>query len=210
MLRVVVRQTTIKGFFRKLVTPSRGELQQYKNYLKYNLENPFETLDNATAPFGAGAFFGSIASKGGKLTSILGKLFSAEKGADEVGAFSRLVDGGGLAAHEVAGGHTLARHVGQTEVQLAGRLSTDIRISGASSFYNRGVAEEAISSALNAKQADIGAWLSGNAGRLRIDYGLNNPVGISAMSGGSANDVNSLRLILQRDSSMFTGYKIIT
>lgn len=188
----------------------KGGIQQLKNDLKFKLDNPLQALEDAGAPFGAGAFFGSIASKGGKLTSLLGKLFSAKKGADEVGAFSRLVDGGGLAAHEAAGGHSLARHVGQTESQLVGRLGSDSRISGASSFYNRGIAEDAISSALSAKQADIGAWLSGNAGRLRIDYGLSNPVGISVMRGGGATDANSLRLILQRDSSMSTGYKIIT
>jgi len=49
------------------------------------------------------------------------------------------------------------------------------------------------------------------AGRLRIDYTLPDTVGISVSRGDtSAVDVNSSKIILVRDPSMPTGYKILT
>lgn len=49
-------------------------------------------------------------------------------------AVQRLVPGGGLQAHEDAGGHTLARHVGRTDLQLLDRFITQPWIRGSSSF----------------------------------------------------------------------------
>jgi len=48
------------------------------------------------------------------------------------GAASRIVPGGGLAAHEGAGGHLLARHVGKAEADLAARLTAEPRLRAAS------------------------------------------------------------------------------
>jgi hypothetical protein len=50
---------------------------------------------------------------------------------------TKTVPGGGLAAHEVAGGHTIAKHVGQTEAQLAAKLAAEPNISAASTFGNK-------------------------------------------------------------------------
>ncbi len=50
------------------------------------------------------------------------------------GRFGRIVPGGGLAAHEGAGGHLLARHVGQTAAQLSSRLASEPGLKVASSF----------------------------------------------------------------------------
>ncbi len=58
-------------------------------------------------------------------------------------AFVPNILGGGLDFHEAAGGHTLERHVGKTEAQLAQRLASETRISAASSFTDRSVAEAA-------------------------------------------------------------------
>jgi hypothetical protein len=71
-----------------------------------------------------------------------------EIGAARAGAFSPIVPGGGLAAHEAAGGHLLARHVGQTQAQLAQRLVTQPSISAASTFATRAEAEAAVSAVL--------------------------------------------------------------
>lgn len=116
-----------------------------------------------------------------------------------------------MAAHEAAGGHLLLKHVGQTKTQLLDRLAVEPRISGSSSFYNRATAENAVSGVLDARQADVSSWLSGGSNRLRLDYSLPEPVGISVSRGAtSAVEVISARVILVRDPLMPLGYKIQT
>ncbi|GGC66837.1 hypothetical protein GCM10011362_14180 [Marinobacter halophilus] len=125
--------------------------------------------------------------------------------------FSRIVPGGGLQTHENANGHLLHKHVGQSEQALMKRLAAETRISGSSSFYNRATAENAVSQVLEANQTKITDWLEGSGGRLPLDHTLTDPAGLS-VTRGSANAVavNSARVILVRDSSMPTGYKILT
>lgn len=97
--------------------------------------------------------------------------------ANPVAPFSHLVPGGGLAAHEAAGGHLLARHVGRAEADLAARLAAQPRLGAASTFANRAEAEAAISGALNARAADVNAWIAAGAqGRQVVE---------AAFSGGS-------------------------
>ncbi|NJL28078.1 MAG: hypothetical protein HC897_09350, partial [Thermoanaerobaculia bacterium] len=74
--------------------------------------------------------------------------------------------GGGLAFHEKAGGHTLARHVGKSDSDLLSRLADEPNISGASSFPSRDVAETAIGELLVANQSRIESWLRGSGERL--------------------------------------------
>jgi hypothetical protein len=161
-------------------------------------------------------------AKGGFLANLLAGDYAAiqayaratygENSAAAVEApFSMIVPGGGLQAHETAGGHLILKHVGQTEQSLMTRLANEPKISGSSSYYDRAMAENAVSQALDANQSAISTWLNGSAGRLRIDYTLPDPVGISVSRGAtSAIDVNSTRTILVRDPSMPTGYKILT
>ncbi|SPB17149.1 hemagglutinin [Caballeronia novacaledonica] len=127
------------------------------------------------------------------------------------GDSSRLADGGGLQAHEDAGGHLLDKHVGKSEQDLATRLANDPKISGSSSFPDRATAENFVSQALDANKSTITDWLAGSSSRLRLDYSSSDPTGISVAKGTSgAVDVNSARVILVRDPSMPTGYKILT
>ncbi|TLP58292.1 MULTISPECIES: RNase A-like domain-containing protein [Pseudomonas] len=176
-------------------------------------------IDEAQAkgPQGTGEFLFDATT--GILTAELGgvavKWVSGRwvaSGAKEAGkAVSPIVPGGGLAAHEAAGGHLLAKHVGQSEAQLLSRLSAEPKITGSSSFYDRTVAEKAVSQTLDMKRTEIANWLSGSANRLRLDHTLSNPVGISVARGASgAVDANSVRVILVRDSKISTGYKILT
>ena len=125
--------------------------------------------------------------------------------------FGEIVPGGGLQAHENAGDHLLLNHVGQSEQSLMSRLANEPNITGSSSYFDRAMAESAVSQALDANQSVIANWLNGSVNRLRIDYTLPDPVGISVSRGASgAVDVNSTRAILVRDPSMPTGYKILT
>ncbi|MBL9167633.1 MAG: hypothetical protein JNN07_07820, partial [Verrucomicrobiales bacterium] len=81
----------------------------------------------------------------GVTTRVGGNALAADSG-----AFSRLAQPGGLTVSENAGGHLLARHVGQTEAQLGARLSAQPGIPAASTFVTRAEAEAAVSGAFNA------------------------------------------------------------
>lgn len=61
-----------------------------------------------------------------------------------------------LSIDESMGGHTLARHVGRTDPQLAERLRLEKQISAASTYTDRATAERSVGAAL----ADGGAKLS--------------------------------------------------
>ncbi|PHZ25767.1 hypothetical protein CS533_19860, partial [Yersinia bercovieri] len=127
------------------------------------------------------------------------------------GPSSSIVPSGGLAAHEAAGGHLIDRHVGKTEAELLNRVSTG-NVKSASSFTDRATAEAVTSKAIDSNQAKIDSYLSGSQkGYLEIDYQSNVPIGIS-VSRGSTNvsSVTNARIIIARDPSMPTGYKIIT
>jgi hypothetical protein len=63
-----------------------------------------------------------------------------------------------LAAEEAAGGHTILKHVGQTEAQLRSRLAAQTRIPAASTFRTLAEAERHVSTAMRANRAAIEAW----------------------------------------------------
>jgi filamentous hemagglutinin len=64
---------------------------------------------------------------------------------------------------------------------------------------------------LDANQSVVQNWLKGTSNRLRLDYSLSDPIGISVTRGAAgAVDAGSVRVILIRDPSMPTGYKILT
>jgi hypothetical protein len=63
-----------------------------------------------------------------------------------------------LAADEAMGGHTLARHVGRTDAQLAERLRRERQISAASTYTDRATAERAVGAALASSARQLDAW----------------------------------------------------
>ncbi len=185
-----------------LITAVRGAAQ-----VTAKLPSAAKTVVNAIAEAPAS---GSWKAQAGALGD-LSKLEVPGGPKEAAKAVSPIVPGGGLAAHEAAGGHLIAKHVGQSEAQLLSRLSAEPKITGSSSFYDRTFAEKAVSQTLDMKQTEIASWLSGSANRLRLDHTLSSPVGISVARGASsAVDASSVRVILVRDSKMPTGYKILT
>ncbi len=64
-----------------------------------------------------------------------------------------------LGLDEAAGGHTLARHVGRTDGDLARRLARERNLVRASTFTNREAAERAVTAALARESARVEAWL---------------------------------------------------
>ena len=125
--------------------------------------------------------------------------------------FTGKVPGGGLEAHERAGGHTLERHVGKSEEWLINRVNRD-KISAASSFRDVNEAEHFLSQAIAEHQAEIDAWVAGKGGnRLVFNTQFDASTGISVKRGDNeAKDVFSVLLVLDRSNQLDTGYKIVT
>lgn len=130
----------------------------------------------------------------------------------QTGATSTLVEGGGLAAHEQAGGHLIARHVGQTPAQLRARLIAEPRVPAVSTFIDRSVAEAAVDATLQANQAQISAWLRSASTRpLVLNQAVDRPVGLSLARGAvTPATVSNVRLVLMKDATMPMGYRVHT
>lgn len=121
------------------------------------------------------------------------------------------VPGGGLQAHEDAGGHLIDRHVGKSEQWLVDRVRND-NISAASSFRDLPEAEYFVAQTLDEHSGAIDAWLDGKGGnRLVVDASFDATTGISVARGqNQAEDVFSVKVVLERSDRLDTGYRIIT
>ena len=77
-----------------------------------------------------------------------------------------------LQRDERRGGHTLARHVGQSDADLSERLRREPRISAASTYTDRDTAERVVALALAQHRTRIDQWLerSGPRPNLALDY----------------------------------------
>ena len=119
--------------------------------------------------------------------------------------------GGGLAAHEAAGGHLLARHVGLSESQLASRLASQPGISAASTFLSRAVAEDAVAATIHANEVKIASWLAEGGTRAVVTHTMKTPVGLTMTRGSAAaTETSGVQLVLTRDVSSPLGFRILT
>ena len=107
---------------------------------------------------------------GGPMSVVTKAEVAAVKGAFAVeaklagGAFSPIVEGGGLVAHEGAGlGHTISKHIGQSQAALSARLVAEPNIAGASTFVARTEAEAALSSVMTQRSSEIASWVAAGA-----------------------------------------------
>ena len=77
-----------------------------------------------------------------------------------------------LLRDERRGGHTLERHVGLTDADLRERLRREPRISAASTYADRAVAEETVASAIAASRVRLERWTNreGSRANLVIDW----------------------------------------
>ena len=121
------------------------------------------------------------------------------------------VPGGGLEAHEDAGGHLIERHVGKSEEWLVDRVRRD-NISAASSFRDIDEAGHFVAATLAEHRDRIDAWIDGKGGsRLVVDASFDASTGISVKRGdSSAEDVFSVRLVLERSDRLDIGYRLVT
>lgn len=125
---------------------------------------------------------------------------------------THLVPGGGLIAHEgLDGGHTLAKHVGKTEEFLRHRLATEPGITGASTFYDRQVAEESVSGLLRDQAKTVNRWLAGGRRQLILFGTSPQPLGWLIRRGSAvATEEGGIKVILRRTSALGTGYVVHT
>jgi hypothetical protein len=123
-----------------------------------------------------------------------------------------VVPGGGLDAHERAGGHLLKRHVGKTEADLIARLNQDRGIGSASSFANKAMAEAVCAAIIKARQKQIERFMKSGEDRLVLEFNSTQPVGISVSRRSmKAVEVTGARLIIDKDRNFApTGWRIIT
>lgn len=110
------------------------------------------------------------------------------------------------------GGHTIARHVGQTKEQLLERLKNP-RVRKASSFNSLRSAESAISSALKANKEWIRLWAANPGGRpnLELTHVMGSEIGYG-LSKNSSQIVKTARLKVILHYQEFQGkpYFILT
>lgn len=121
------------------------------------------------------------------------------------------VPGGGLQAHEDAGGHLIERHVGKSDEALLDRVQRE-NISASSSFRDIEEADRFVGLTLDEHQGRIDAWVGGDGGnRLVVDATFDASTGRSVSRGETqAEDVFSVRLVLERSDRLDIGYRIVT
>ncbi len=118
---------------------------------------------------------------------------------------------GWLSEHEAAGGHLLERHIGKSDQELVERAISPGGPRRASSFPDQPTAERFLERLLRAQSRDVRAWLRSNPEDRRVltqDFGVN--VGRTATRQGDLLDVTGVRAILEADSTMPGGYRILT
>ncbi|USK69132.1 RNase A-like domain-containing protein [Peribacillus asahii] len=142
-----------------------------------------------------------------------------DKGIENVkqGDKSSLAPGGGLAAHELKGGHLIERHVGKTDEQLLERLKTNPKITGSSTFKDRMTAEKVANTVLNDSKniEKIQKWLSDPNSRptLPLKYkGDGEIIGRSVSRNSEVvENVTNAKVILKKNndgSFILTGYPV--
>ncbi|EJL78082.1 RNase A-like domain-containing protein [Variovorax sp. 2RAF20] len=126
-----------------------------------------------------------------------------------------------LAEHEAAagsrlGGHTMARHVGQTDAQLLARVRTATRPGprAVSTFGDLATAERAITETLRVNAAAVRAWSRGAAAGSKspeLEHVLSYVVGRGVQFGSTAvNDLSGVRIILKMESYNGKPFYILT
>jgi filamentous hemagglutinin len=146
----------------------------------------------------------------------LGNFAPSPETASEYANAPNRVPGGGLSAHESAGGHLIDRHVGNTSQELIDRANgvggQRAPSGGVSSYSSVADAERHTSQVISARQADIDAYLANPVNRTAaFDVDIGQTTGQWVPKGGTASQpVTASRVVITPDASMPTGYRIIT
>ena len=107
-----------------------------------------------------------------------------------------------LALDESLGGHTLARHVGKSDAELADRLRREPGISAASTYTDRTIAERVVGAALARAGGKLKTWeqRSGRRPNLVLDYTepSRQPIGRSLRRGQPSPRTASRAIVVLR------------
>jgi Bacterial CdiA-CT RNAse A domain len=109
-----------------------------------------------------------------------------------------------LAVDEGRGGHTLARHVGRTDLELRDRLKREPHISAASSYVDRAAAELMVGLALDRERGRLESWERRHGSRpnlvLHVDAPRGPPIGrVLARGASTAVPAASALVVLRWD-----------
>lgn len=118
-----------------------------------------------------------------------------------------------LAGHEAQGGHTIAKHVGQTEAQLRARLVAQPKIPTASSFETLAQAERVVSGGLHANRTAIAQWAETAAPNAKraFDWTASGKIGHGVIRAtGQLTPMSKVRIVLQKKAFQGKLYYILT
>ncbi|MBD7938612.1 hypothetical protein H9655_16370, partial [Cytobacillus sp. Sa5YUA1] len=130
---------------------------------------------------------------------------------------SYLAPGGGLAAHELKGGHLIDRHIGKTDEQLLERLKNNPKITGSSTFNDRMTAEKVADTVLRDSKniKKIQKWLSDPNSKPTLPLkfkGDGEIIGRSVTRNSDVSEnVTNAKIILKKDNNgsfILTGYPV--
>ena len=111
-----------------------------------------------------------------------------------------------LKADEHRGGHTVKRHIGETDAELRERLERERNISAASTWTDLDAAEETVGEALQANRPRIEQWEERGTRRpnLALHFNAGRVIGRSMYRGSDqAEDVTHAVIVLRADGPGF-------
>jgi hypothetical protein len=112
------------------------------------------------------------------------------------------------------GRHTLARHVGKSDAELADRLRRERQISAASTYTDRATAERSVGAALAAAGHKLTAWerRSGRRPNLVLHYAdrAKRPLGRSLVRGQTSSRPASRAVVVLRWSEPSNRFYVLT
>ena len=119
-----------------------------------------------------------------------------------------------LSMDESMGGHTLARHVGKTDAQLAERLRVEKQISAASTYTDRDAAERSVGAALADGGTKLSNWQRrvGRRPNLVLYYAepSRTPIGRSLMRGRTTSIPCTRAIVVLRWDERENKYYVLT
>lgn len=113
---------------------------------------------------------------------------------------------------ESAGGHTLQKHVSQTNEELIRRAIQE-EVDAATSFTNKSTAIQAVQHNLRTNCKEIAQWLeSGSEARKIFDVESANSIGKGVLQDKSTviYNLTKSRVVLVKDATQDLGFRIIT
>lgn len=119
-----------------------------------------------------------------------------------------------LEAEEAAGGHTLAKHVGQTESELRARLAREPNITAASTFNTLRGAANAISEAIRHNEPVVTGWArAGGKGNLRLQYTPSSTSNLGkgvVRATGKFESMHRIQIVLKQSKTPGRAYFVLT